>query len=106
MGLWARKPSPLLALRPILTFAAHRAPNELLAALISFRMKAHLSAFSLGRRLSSWRFAEKIHRNRRVLDADDLETLRLRWRAQVHAVAGAGLHERISQRRAPARSEE
>src|SRR5437660_11882453 len=55
----------------------------------------------LFRRLSSWRFAERIHRNRRVLDVDDLEMLRLRWRAQVHAVAGARLHQRISERRAP-----
>jgi len=28
--------------------------------------------------------------------------LRLRWRAQVHAVAGARLHQRIGERRAPA----
>src|ERR1700741_792300 len=28
--------------------------------------------------------------------------LRLRWRAQFHAVAGARLHQRISERRAPA----
>src|SRR6267154_5127062 len=61
-----------------------------------------LGAFDLGRRLSSQRFAERIHRNRRVLDFDDLETLRLRWRAQLHAVAGARLHQRIAERRAPA----
>src|ERR1700674_4667302 len=60
-----------------------------------------LGAFDLGRRLSSRRFAERIHRNRRILDADDLETLRLRWRAQVHAVSGARLHQRIAERRAP-----
>src|SRR6478735_207964 len=53
-------------------------------------------------RLSSWRFAERIHRNWRVLDEDDLEMLCLRWCAQVHAVAGPGLHERIRERRAPA----
>src|SRR5258707_12005670 len=28
--------------------------------------------------------------------------LRLRWRAQIHAVAGARLHQRIGERRAPA----
>src|SRR2546429_4836093 len=28
--------------------------------------------------------------------------LRLRWRAQVHTVAGARLHQRIGERRAPA----
>src|SRR5207245_7102380 len=61
-----------------------------------------LGAFDLGRRLSSWRFAERIHRNRRVLDIDDLEMFRLRWRVQVHAVAGARLHQRIGERRAPA----
>src|ERR1700731_888900 len=61
-----------------------------------------LGAFDLGRRLSSWRFAERIHRNRRVLDVDDLEMLRLRWRAQVHAVTGAGLDQRNGDRRAPA----
>jgi hypothetical protein len=53
-------------------------------------------------RLSSWRFAERIHRNRRVLDEDDLEMFCLRWCAQVYAVTGAGLHERMSERRAPA----
>src|SRR6516165_7916536 len=53
-------------------------------------------------RLSSWRFAERIHRNRRVLNVDDLEMLRLRWRAQLHAVAWARLHQRIGERRAPA----
>src|SRR6267378_1216326 len=61
-----------------------------------------LGAFDLGLRLSSKRFAERIHRNRRVLDLDDLKVLRLCWRAQVHAVAGARLHQRISERRAPA----
>src|SRR5882762_3934519 len=61
-----------------------------------------LGAFDLRRSLSSQRFAERIHRNRRVLDVDDLEMLRLRWRAQVHAVAGARLHQRIGERRAPA----
>src|SRR5438445_9981353 len=48
------------------------------------------------------RYAERIHRNWLVLDVDDLEMLRLRWRAQVHAVAGARLHQRIGERRAPA----
>jgi len=61
-----------------------------------------LGALDLGGRLSSQRFAERIHRNRRVLDLDDLEVLRLRWRNQVHAVAGARLHQRIRERRAPA----
>ena len=61
-----------------------------------------LGAFDLGRRLSSWRFAERIHRNRRILNVDDLEMLRLPWRAQVHAVAGARFHQRIGERRAPA----
>src|SRR5262249_30168144 len=60
-----------------------------------------LTAF-LFRRLSSWRFAERIHRNRRVLDVDDFEILGLRRRAQDYAVAGAGLHQRIGERRAPA----
>src|SRR5215469_9339619 len=61
-----------------------------------------LGAFARGRRLGSQRFAERIHRNRRVLDLDDLKMLRLRWRAQVHTVAGARLHQRIGERRAPA----
>src|SRR5438270_10244180 len=64
--------------------------------------KTALGDFGLGRRLSSWRFAERIHRNRRVLDEDDLEMLCLPWCAQVYAVTGAGLHERIRERRAPA----
>src|SRR3954462_2836409 len=59
-------------------------------------------SWGLGRRLSSWRFAERIHRNRRILDTDDLEMLCLGWCAQGHGVAGAGLHERIRERRAPA----
>src|SRR2546430_7531543 len=42
--------------------------------------------------------SERIHRNRRVLDLNDLEMLRLRWRAQVHTVAGARLHQRIGDR--------
>src|SRR5215469_18574667 len=61
-----------------------------------------LGVFDRGRRLSSWRFTERIHRDRRVLDVDDLEMLRLRWRAQVHAVAWPRLHQRIGERRAPA----
>src|ERR1700687_5457749 len=61
-----------------------------------------LGAFDLGRRLSSWRFAERINRNRRILDVDDLEMFRLRWRAQVHAVAGARLDQRNGERGAPA----
>src|SRR5215475_1502382 len=61
-----------------------------------------LVAFGPGRRLSSWRFAERVHRNRRVFDINDLKMLRLRWRAQVHVVAWARLHQRIRERRAPA----
>src|SRR5215831_17997901 len=60
-----------------------------------------LTVFLL-RRLSSWRFTERIHWNRRVLDVDDLEILRLHRRAQDHALAGARLHQRIGERRAPA----
>ena len=59
-------------------------------------------AFDLGLRLSSWRFAERINRNRRILDVDDLEMFRLRWRAQVHVVAGAGLDQGNGERLAPA----
>src|SRR5579862_10068932 len=36
-----------------------------------------LRAHDLGRRLSTWRFAKRIHRNRRILDVDDLEMFRL-----------------------------
>ena len=61
-----------------------------------------LGTFDTVCRLSSWRYAETIHRNRRVCDIDDLKTLGLRWRAQVHVVAWARLHQRISERRAPA----
>src|SRR5205823_1733778 len=40
--------------------------------------------------------------NKKCTRLADLEMLRLRWRAQLHAVAGARLHQRISERRAPA----
>src|SRR6476620_3844429 len=55
-------------------------------------------AFGFRRCLRSWGFAERIHRNRRVLDEGDLEMLCLRWCAQGHAVADAGLHKRIRER--------
>src|SRR5690348_4309084 len=60
-----------------------------------------LTTLALALRLSSWRLAESIHRNRRVLNADDFEMLRLRGRVKLHAVASSGLHERISERRPP-----
>jgi hypothetical protein len=61
-----------------------------------------LGAFNFGRRLSSQRFAERIHRNWCVRDLDDLEMLRLPRRVQIHAVATARLHQRTGERRAPA----
>src|ERR1700747_3671483 len=96
MGSVARSTGYMVLQRPV-------EPAPLLVMWEPFADKpVGLGAFDLGRRLSSWRFAERIHRNRRVLDLDDLEMFRLRWRAQVHAVAGARLHQRIGERRAPA----
>src|ERR1700683_4977561 len=56
----------------------------------------------LGRCFGAWRFAERFHRNRCVLDVEDLEVFGLRWGAQDDAVARARLHERARQRRPPA----
>jgi len=45
-------------------------------------------------RLGAWRFAEGVHRNRSVLDVDDLEVFGFFRCAQDYAVARARLHQR------------
>ena len=68
--------------------SAHRAPRRLNR--------------NPGRRFGARRFAERIHRNRRVLDVEDLEVFGLRRRVQDDAIARARLHQRARQRRHPA----
>src|SRR5262245_13271273 len=53
------------------------------------------------RRFRPWRLAERIHRNRRVFDVEDLEMLGLVGRAEHDAIARARLHQRARERRHP-----
>ena len=92
----AREPGVPVSHKAVTASSGHSGGSFRTVRLAALNLRAgHL-------RLSSQRFAERIHRNRRVLDLDDLEMLRLRWRAQVHAVARARLDQRIGERRAPA----
>jgi len=95
-GNMAREPGVPVSHKAVTASSGHSGGSFRTVRLAALNLRAgHL-------RLSSEWFAERIHRNRRVLDVDDLGMLRLRWRAQVHTLAGARLHQRIGKRRAPA----
>ena len=91
-GNMAREPGVPVSHKAVTASSGHSGGSFRTVRLAALNLRAgHL-------RLSSEWFAERIHRNRRVLDVDDLEMLRLRWRAQVHTLAGARLHQRIGKR--------
>ena len=69
-----------------------------------FRLKlaGKQSTLSLRRGLGPRWFAERLHGNALVTHFQDLQFLRATRRVKIHAVTGAGLHQRAPQRRDPA----